>query len=86
MAGTPFDNSKRLDEEYVNSTVRMVLESIRQGKPLPDFARYRRDFYQYAKTEKGFSDKGSKAWANVTVEEFRRNVAKVLAMSGVRLR
>jgi len=56
----------------------MVVESIRQGKPLPDFERYRRDFYRYAKTTKGFSDKGAKAWANVTVEEFRRNVAKVL--------
>lgn len=73
----PFDNMRRLDAEFEESTLRLFVYALRSGKPLTDFSRMRRDLYKIAKN-KGWSDKGAKAWASWTLEEIRRDaVARV---------
>lgn len=68
----PFDNMKRLDAEFEESTLRLFVDALRSRKTLPDFSRMRRDLHKIAKN-KGMSDKGAKAWASWKLEEIRRN-------------
>lgn len=79
MAETPFDNMKRLDDEYERSVRQMAENALRLGKAMPDMDYYRKMFYSFAKQEHGFSDKGAKAWANIRTETLRRQIAKLFA-------
>ena len=72
MAAMPFDNTKRLDHEYVEQTAKLIIEAYRRDGKVPNFDRIHRDAKMYARDVLKFSDKGARAWASLKCEELRR--------------
>jgi hypothetical protein len=66
------------DARFAESTLRLFVEAIRAGRELPNRDTVHRHFYQAAKINKNWSEKGAKAWASLQVEELRRTAVAVI--------
>jgi hypothetical protein len=66
------------DARFAESTLRLFVEAIRAGRELPNRDTVHRHFYQTAKINKHWSEKGAKAWASLQVEELRRTAVAVI--------
>jgi hypothetical protein len=79
MAETRLDRVKRLDDEYVEETARVIIEAYQRDRKLPDFNRVHRTAKLYARDVLKFSDRGAQAWASLKCEDVRRSLAAQIA-------
>ena len=70
-SGMPFDMT-RTDAAYIESIRQLFVKAARSGRTLPDLRQIHRDYHRFAKTTRGMSETGAKAWASVQLEETRR--------------
>ena len=69
---------EKQDARFAESALRLFVEAIRAGRELPNRDTVHRHFYQAAKVDKKWSEKGAKAWASLQVEELRRTAVAVV--------
>ncbi len=63
---------QRENDEYLESTTKLFMAALRSGKDLPNRQKVHRHLTQAARALKGWSEKGSSAWATMQIEDARR--------------
>ncbi len=72
MADT-FNEMIKLETEDLERELRLILHADKMHQRPVDFDAYRAPLYKLAKS-RGMSEKGSRAWASLTLFEFKKGL------------